>query len=252
MNCDTVLDVLPLYLSGELGGADLADLEEHLQQCRQCAMAVNADRELDDALRTAILEQTSDVSAVLSRVHEHMAAPWWARTPHLFSPRVAVAAGIIIAMVLISVPVIYLQQARKNLASEAAGDHYSDLVLQRHPDWEQTPAQVALFMQQQFPQKQQLLGAITPEGASFEKVRLCNVAGRQYAHFVFRTGTAETSVFLRPLSKGPAGYTAARLSDKEHGLEVAGFTSPGLIGMVVAPQGVISTREIADHLAKTL
>jgi putative zinc finger protein len=252
MNCDTVRDVLPLYLSGELRGADLADLQEHLLQCRQCAMAANADRELDDALRTAMLEETPDLSAVLSRVHEHMAAPWWARMSHLFLPRVAVAVGIIIAVVLISVPGIYLQQSRTNLALAAAGDHYSDLVLQRHPDWEHTPEEVARFLQQQFPQKQGLLHAITPQGASFEKVRLCNVAGRTYAHFVFRTGTAETSVFLRPLSQGPARYPAARLSDKEHGLEVAGFSSPGLIGMVVAPQGVTSTREIADHLAKTL
>jgi putative zinc finger protein len=252
MNCDTVLDVLPLYLSGELRGADLAELEEHLQQCRQCAMAVNADRELDGALRTALLEETPDVSAVLSRVHEHMAAPWWIRMPHLFSPRVAVAAGVMIAIVLISLPAIYLQQSRKDLALAAAGDHYSDLVQQRHPDWEQTPIQVARFMQQQFPQKQHLLGAITPEGASFEKVRLCNVAGRLYAHFVFRTGTAETSVFLRPAPAGQGRFPAARLNDQEHGLDVAGFSSPGLIGMVVAPHGAAPARQIADHLAKTL
>jgi Putative zinc-finger len=252
MNCDTVRDVLPLYLSGELKDADLADLQEHLQQCRRCAMAVNADRELDDALRTAILEETPDVSAVLSRVHEHMAAPWWAGMPRLLSGRVAVAVGAMILIVMISLPGFYLYQARKELALAAAGDHYSDLVLLRHPDWEHTPEEVARFMQQQFPQKQQLLRSLTPEGASFEKVRLCNVDGRLYAHFVFRTGTAETSVFLRPVPQGPARYPAARLSDGEHGLEVAGFSSLGLIGMVVSPRGVVPAREVADRLAKTL
>jgi len=199
-----------------------------------------------------MLEQTPDVTAVLSRVHERISAPWWARIPHLFSPRVAVAVGVMIAIVLISLPGIYVQRARKRLALAAAGDHYSDLILLRHPDWEQTPAQVARFMQQQFPQKQQLLTAITPEGASFEKVRLCNVAGRVYAHFVFRNGTSETSVFLRPAAAGPGRFPAAPLSDEEHGLEVAGFSSPGLIGMVVAPRGAAPAREIADHFAKTL
>jgi anti-sigma factor RsiW len=251
MNCDTVRDVLPLYLSGELRDADLAGMQQHLRQCRQCAMAANAERELDDALRTAMLQATPDVSAVLGRVQEHMAAPWWRRMPHFVSARVAVAVGAMIVIVLVSLPGVYLQQARKNLALAAVGDHYSDLVLLRHPDWEHAPDEVARFMQQQFPQKQHLLRAITPEGASFEKVRLCNVEGRLYAHFVFRTGTAETSVFLRPVP-GPARYPAARLSDEEHGLEVAGFSSPGLIGMVVAPRGVAPARKVADHLAKTL
>lgn len=252
MNCDTVRDVLPLYLSDELRGADLAELQQHLQDCRQCAMAATADRELDDALRAAMLEETPDVSAVLGRVHERMAAPWWNRMPHLLSTRVAVAVGAMLVIVMISLPGFYLYQARKNLALAAAGDHYSDLVLLRHPDWEQTTDEVARFMQQQFPQKQHLLRSITPEGASFEKVRLCNVAGRVYAHFVFRSGTAETSVFLRPVPQGPARYPAAHLSDEEHGLEVAGFSSPGMVGMVVAPRGAVPAREVADHLSKTL
>ena len=65
MNCDGVHDVLDLYLSGELKGEKMADLRLHLQECEHCARAVQADRELDNALRTAMLEETGDVSAEL-------------------------------------------------------------------------------------------------------------------------------------------------------------------------------------------
>ncbi|HEX7288558.1 MAG TPA: zf-HC2 domain-containing protein [Candidatus Angelobacter sp.] len=250
MNCHRVREILPLYLSGELRGADLAGVQQHFQQCRECAMAANADRELDDALRTAMLEETPDVSAVLSRVHEQISAPWW--KPGLVPVRMAAAIAAIIVIAFISVPRIYVYQAQKSMALAAVRDHYADLVLQRHPDWEHTPDQVARFMQEQFPSKQNLLQTITPEKTSLEKVRLCNVNGTIYAHFVFQTGTAETSVFLRPNPEGQARFQAAHLGDGEHGLEVAGFSSPGLTGMVVAPQNLGSVQKTAERLSKTL
>jgi len=252
MNCNTVHDVLPLYLSGELRAEELADMQLHLRECQRCAAEVNADRELDEALRTAILEETPDVSAVLHRVHERKAAPWWKQVPHLVSAHMAAVVAAIIVIALISLPGVYVHRAQRNMALAAASDHYSDLVLLRHPDWEHTPEEVARFMQQQFPQKQNLLHAITPDGASLEKVRLCNVDGTLYAHFVFRTGTAETSVFLRAIPEGRDRYQAAHLSDGEHGLEVAGFSSSGLTGVVVGQQGVVPTREIAGQLTKAL
>jgi len=252
MNCDRLHELLPLYLSGELQGEDWVLAQRHLQECQRCAAAVYADRELDNALRSAMLEESLDVSPVLRRVQEHMAAPWWKRMPHLVSRRIVAVTAATIVMALITLPWLYLHQAQKNMALEAADDHYNDLVLLRHPDWNSRPADVARFIAQQFPQKQDLLRSITPEGASLEKVRICNLRGAAYAHFVFKTGAVETSVFLRPDSDGRARDRAAHLSDGKHRLEVAGFSSSGLSGIVVGPLGQVQTLKIANRLANTL
>ncbi|HEV8181329.1 MAG TPA: zf-HC2 domain-containing protein [Candidatus Angelobacter sp.] len=252
MNCDKAREVLPLYLSGELRGEEMGEMQLHLKECEQCAMAEHADRELDNALRNAMLEEEiPDVSAVLARVHERMAAPWWKRMPRLVSVRLAVAAAIMV-FALIALPRLYLNQAQRSMALAAAGDHYQDLVLLRHPDWEYKPEDVTRFLQRQFPQKQNLLPSITPEGASFEKVRLCNLRGTSYAHFVFRTGTVETSVFLLPHPDGRTPNQAVHLNQGEHGLDVAGFSSAGLTGMVVGQHGSVPALQIADRLSTTL
>ncbi len=251
MNCDRVHDVLPLYLSGELRGEEMADMRLHLEECERCAMAVQADRELDNALRIAMLEETADVSAVLDRVHERIAAPWWKRRAQLISLRMA-AVAVILLFALIVLPRFYVHQAQRNMALAAASDHYQDLVLLRHSDWEHKPEDVTRFIQAQFPQKQNLLPSITPPGASLEKVRLCKLRGASYAHFVFRTGTVETSVYLLANPDGGAPYQAAYLRNGDHGLEVAGFSSAGMTGMVVGQHGFVPTMEIARRLSQTL
>jgi hypothetical protein len=251
MNCDTVHDLLDLYLSGELKGDKMADVRLHLQQCEHCAMAVQADRELDNALRTAMLEETVDVSAVLDRFHERIAAPWWRRIPRLISvPRVAIAVILVIAVIVF--PKLYVDQAQRNMALAAAGDHYEDLVLLRHSDWERESGDVTRFIQAKFPQKHNLLASITPAGASLEKVRLCKLRGTQYAHFVFRTGAVETSVYLLAKPEDGASYQASHLKDGGHGLEVAGFSSADMTGMVVGQHGSVPIAEIARQLAQTL
>jgi hypothetical protein len=251
LRCDRVRELVPLYLAGDLRGQESAEMETHLRECEQCAVAVQADRDLDDTLRTAILETTPDVSAVLGRVHDRMAAPWWKRMPRLLPARVA-AVAVLVMFALMAAPQLYRHQAQKNVALAAADDHFNDLVLFRHPDWDYKPDDVTRFMQSQFPQAKNLLPAITPAGASFEKVRLCNLGGTSYAHFVFRTGATETSVFLLPTPHGRPAYQAARLQDRQHGLDVAGFSSDGLTGIVVGPQGKVSAGEIADRLATSL
>jgi hypothetical protein len=250
MKCDRVRDVLPLYLSGELSDKEIADVKLHLQECAECTTAIQAESELDNALRTAMLEETPDVSDVLGRVHARMATPWWKRPQHISVRLAAVAAILVFAM--IGLPRIYVHQAQRNMALAAAGDHYQDLFLHRHPDWESKPQEVAHFLLQQFPQEHNLLPSITPEGAAFEKVRLCNLRGTSYAHFVFRTGAVETSVFLLPNPDGGVPYQGGGVRDGEHGLEVAEFSSRGLTGLVVGQRGSVSTGEIADRISRTL
>jgi len=251
MNCESVQEMLPLYASGELTGEALAAVQLHIHACESCRQALSADRELDDALRTAMLEATPDVSTVLQRVHARMEPAGWKRMLHLPSFRAVPLVATIVLVAVFGLSMFFARQGQRTAALDAANDHYSDLVLLRHPDWASQPQDVARFMQEQFPQ-QDLLGVITPKGASFEKVRMCNLGGTQYAHFVFRSGSAETSVFLIPNERAKSQRHSIHLADAGHGLEVSGFSSPELTGMVVGAKGQVLTQEIASHLARAL
>src|SRR5260370_27790085 len=107
------------------------------------------------------------------------------------------------------------------MALAAGSDHYQDLVLLRHSDWEHKPDDVTRFIQAQFPQKQNLLPSITPPGASLAKVRLRKLRAASYAHFVFRTATVATSVYLLANPHGAAPYQAAYLRNVDHGIGFA-------------------------------
>jgi hypothetical protein len=250
MNCERVQDLLPLYLLGELRGEELAAVELHVQACELCSKALSSDRELDDSLRKAILEDTPDVAVVLRRVQNGMTTSRWKKMLYLGSMR-AVAVAVAIALIaFIGLSSLRVHQAQKTIALDAANDHYSDLVLLRHSDWTYKPADVARFIEEQFPQRRELLDVITPKDASFEKVRLCNFGGIRYAHFVFKSGTLETSVFLAPATKERSQSQTFHLAEAGHGLEVSEFSAPNVTGMVVGDRGLAPTREIADRLGR--
>jgi hypothetical protein len=253
MNCDSVEELLLLYLSGELTGEKLTAVQQHIEACAACTQALSADRRLDDMLRSAMLEHSPDVSAVLQRVHGEMAtaASGWKRMLHARSLRFALLAAMVVLAAVLGISSFRAYQAQRATAIAAADDHYSDLVLLRHPDWAYQPQDVARFMLKKFP-RQGLLAAITPRDAVFEKVRLCNLGGTQYAHFVFRTGYTEASVFLVP--NGPAGnkHDSIHLADAGHGLEASGFSSTYMTGVVVGNKRKVQTQEIANSLGGIL
>jgi hypothetical protein len=249
MNCESVQDLLPLYLSGELTGEGLAAVQHHIKACQSCAQSAIADRQLDDMLRTAMLEHSPDVSAVLQRIHGKMATSGWKRMLHVRSLRFAALAAMVVLVAVLGVSSFRAHQVQRTiaLAAAAANDHYSDLVLLRHPDWASQPEDVARFMLEEFP-RQDLLAAITPRDGVFEKVRLCNLGGTQYAHFVFRIGPTETSVFLIPNGQATNRHDSIHLADAGHGLEASGFSSSHISGVVVGNKGQVQTQEIANRL----
>jgi hypothetical protein len=252
MNCERVQDLLPLYLLGELRGEELAAMELHVQSCELCSKALSSDRELDDSLRKAMLEDTPDVAGVLRRVQDGMTTSRWKRMLHLGSVRAVAVAVVIVLIAFVGLSRLRVHQVQKTIALDAANDHYGDLVLLRHSDWTYKPADVARFIEEQFPQRRELLDVITPKGASFEKVRLCNVGANRYAHFVFRNGTMETSVFLAPGVGARSQFSTFHLAEAGYGLEVSEFSSADVTGMVVGNRGLVPTREIADRLARML
>ncbi len=257
MNCNQIHEITPLYLTGELRGEPLQEFNGHIAECRACADNVDSDRQLDDALRSALGDEMPDASAVVARVRQQMDGdmrsrhvPW--RLSHLGWAKAgfAFAAALVLAIATFGLLSGYWHE--KAMALAAADDHFSDLVLNRHSDWLVKPADMAAFLQQQFPQHAGLLPLITPERASLEKVRLCRLKQATYAHLVFKTGEVETSVFLIDNPRRSPDYQAAHLRSVEHDLEVSGFSASDLSGIVVGQRGVVPTTRIARQLGEKL
>jgi len=252
MNCEQVKTVIPRYLAGESQESEVVSIEEHLAGCDHCAADLEADRQVDASLRAAMLEEELDASSVIRRVVARMEhVPWWRRAFAVGMLRFAAVS----ALVLVSLAVghrIYVEQLEKGIAMAAAHDHYMDLVVLKRTDWAYSGQSSARFVQSSFPQTPELVHLITPAGGTFEKVRLCNLNGTHYAHFVFRMPPGEVSVFIRATRTDESTYTPAVVHDRTKGLEVAGFSSPDFVGAVVGQDGLVPTQMIAAQTAKVL
>ena len=88
MNCSEFTELAPLYFSGELDARHAAELSEHLKSCRNCATEFDEQALLDTRLRTAVMADEADSSAIEARVLAQIAAPVdAARTSDLASAR---------------------------------------------------------------------------------------------------------------------------------------------------------------------
>lgn len=209
------------------------------------------DSELDDILRTAMKDETPDVTPLLARVRHEMrreAAPH--RAPFAAFAMRAVAAALFIAIIS---GALVLRSARNSaLAVDAACDHFDELVQASDKKWTAAPSDVDAYVHQHFGGRSDILSAFAPPGASFEKLASCRLLSARFAHLVYRSGGREVSVFVR-LSE-PDEHPVHRVDyfDRRLQLHVAGFITPRYEGLVVADASSKATRQMADTLAARL
>jgi hypothetical protein len=209
------------------------------------------DRELDDRLRAAVMDETPDVSQLLARVRSEMQpVPAARRRPTPTFVLSAVAATLLIAIITGSLMI--LAQRNSALAVDAACDHADELVQPSDKKWATAPADVDAYVQQHFPQSRDIIHALTPAGGSFEKLASCRLLSVRFAHFVYRAEGREVSIFVR--ISDPREHPVRRVDyfDSRLRLQVAGFITPRYEGLVVAALSSAATREIADKVAAGL
>jgi hypothetical protein len=135
---------------------------------------------------------------------------------------------------------------------DAACDHFDELVQVSDKKWTSAPADVDAYVQQHFPQRRDIVGALTPPGASFEKLASCRLLSARFAHFVYRSGGREVSVFVRISDPYVDPVRRVDYVDSRLRLQVAGFITPRYEGLVVATVSSAATRQIADTIASRL
>jgi hypothetical protein len=214
-------------------------------------VATEADRALDARLRQAMLEQTPDVSQVLARVRREM-QPEPAMRRRSFTTYALAAVAATLFFVVVGGAVMLGIQRNSALAVDAACDHFDELMQVSDKKWASAPADVDAYLQRQFPRHGDIVGALTPPGASFEKLASCRLLSVRFAHFVYRAEGRDISIFVRISDPNEHPVRRVDYSDRRLGLQVAGFITPRYEGLVVGDLPPAAMREIADTVASRL
>jgi hypothetical protein len=267
MNCHQVTELKTRYLCAELDDSDVREFEAHLIACEECAETIAEEREIDECIRTAFLQDAPDTAALENRARSAI------RRRAFRVPLIAgVAAAALVLVFSLSRPFeLYWQNAR--LCDDAAGDHFAEIVRQDPRHWRSATSDIkSLAIQQGI--KPSLLGAFASGEYRLERAKLCRLDGQIFLHAVYRNGKNRVSVYLRAsslLSNRPATPTQ-RIGDflaaltkhrvglakqpiaeiEKRGEYIASFGDAGILAIVVANSSEQSVMSFARSAAMSI
>jgi hypothetical protein len=221
MNCAAVLNLAPLYLTGELEPERADEVAAHITDCASCAWELGQQKALDAVLRETVLAEEVDSSRVEHNVRLVVGepvgpAPLW---------RWFAVAGVAAALLL----AVFLMRARPVYAA-AAKDHRLEIVELQPRRWSTDRVSIAAMAQRQgVPDS--VIDGLAPAGYHLAQGKLCFLDGKVFLHLVYANNAGALSVFLRPADR-IEGVHAER-----HGAEhVAGFQDQKLNAVFVTEQ----------------
>lgn len=115
MSCDLWTERLDAYVDGETQEEDLAGIEEHLRTCGECAAEALSRMQMKRATRAAAAMRFAP-PAELRRSIEKSIAPKRNRMAFLFSPALAVAAALVLAVAVSSAVFVRRAERQQELA----------------------------------------------------------------------------------------------------------------------------------------
>jgi hypothetical protein len=196
MTCLELRDLAPLYWSCELDSDRRLALERHLETCGECAEEMKLQRWNDEQLRRAVLQAPVDASLVVRNVQRELAGSavhierrtfgrFWLALPAL--------AALALAILFF---VMRRQSAPALLYSDAADDHYDEVVQRLPRQWISGTLSMAPILRE-YGVDPALADRLAPAGYRIEKIRICELADHDYVHMVFSNGPHEISIFVR-------------------------------------------------------
>ena len=205
MNCAAVLNLAPLYLTGELEPERAGELAAHIKECASCAWELGQQKALDAMLRETVLAEEVDSSRVERGVRlmvgrlvvrepvGPVASQAWAPVP---ARRWLFALASLAAVLLVAV---FLMRARPVYAA-AAVDHRLEIVELQPRQWSTDRASIAALAQRQgVPDS--AIDRIAPAGYHLAQGKLCFLDSKIFLHLVYASDAGKLSVFLRPADR---------------------------------------------------
>lgn len=236
MTCLEFGEISELYASAELGGAEVASCEAHLDVCASCAREFKKMRQADAALRSAALRETVETSVLDARVREYIEKDLASHAPHAMLARrpwavAALGLAAAAALYLVGHPAMAPQQA---VLAAAAQDHQHEVTEHALRHWVKDPRDIAAFAAENGI-TQQVLSAIVPAGYHLDRAKRCPLDGVSFVHLVYSNGQREFSVFLHANGATPAGQAPASARAAASGVYAVDF-SAGHVGYLETPR----------------
>jgi anti-sigma factor RsiW len=246
MNCAAVLNLAPLYLTGELEAERAAELAAHIKDCASCAWELGQQKAFDVMLREAVLAEDVDSSRVERNVRlvvgerrGPVTSPSWAQA---LGRRWMFALAGLAAVLLVAV---FLMRARPVYAA-AAKDHRLEIVELQPRKWSTERTSIAALARRQGVPDSAIDG-IAPAGYHLAQGKLCFLDGKIFLHLVYSNEAGQVSVFLRPADRVEAVHA------ESHGAEhVAGFQDRKLSALFVTEQSGDAAMQFARSAAAVI
>jgi len=191
MNCAEIRTRLPAYVDGELTVSEIADVESHCLECRQCAALASAEREFRQLLRRQPRDPApSELRAgILRRVRREAAVAKGRRWLPL--PAIVVAAAIVLAV---------LPPARTPppLVADLVDKHIAYAQIERPTELASTdPREVAGWFRSRAGMRV-TVPDYSPSGIRLTGARLADARERKVAYLLYEKGRTLLSVFMVP------------------------------------------------------
>jgi anti-sigma factor RsiW len=240
MKCNEVLNLAPLYLTGELEPDRTKQIARHVDGCASCAFELSQQRAFDARVRKILLAEPVDASAVESHVRGLMGVAGEKRS---WRGRLFALAGFAATLVLAA---LYFTMRATPMYAAAARDHRLEIVDLQPRKWVTDRASIAAIAKGQGVADFDI-DALAPAGYHLSKGKLCFLGGKVFLHLVYANGGENISVFLRPADHIEAVH--AETHEAEH---VAGFEDRKLSAVIVTEQSGDAALRLARSAAAVI
>jgi len=248
MNCSKILELAPLYLSGELDTDRAAELRAHFDSCGQCRREIESQIELDERLRQELLADATDSSAVEARVRQVCSH----QSRFVFAAgraAVAIAASVLLAIAAAAAIRFWPRPQPVAICADAARDHRREIVRQEPRRWASDVAGIDTLAGRAGASPS-ILARLALPGYQVERGRLCRLNGQVYLHLVYSNGAREFSLYLGSAA-GPDRARDLYTADAS-GEHTATLQSHGQRVVVVTDGSPETARNLAQIAARAL
>lgn len=217
IDCNEVLELAPLYLSGELDRERAATVDAHLKSCPTCLRELESQADLDARMRQAIASENVDAAPIehwfrsraaaethpkVTPIYKRSSRRWW-----------LVAAMGLGAVLLLAAGYRGLLSPRvARVYADAARDHQREVVERERRPWYSDPAAISALAQKQGISPSAPF-ALSSGSFRIERARLCFLDGRIFLHVVYTDGSHEFSVYFRVRGSEPLPGSPREIDD---------------------------------------
>jgi mycothiol system anti-sigma-R factor len=250
MNCSEVRTRLSAYVDGELTVSEIAAVEGHCLECRQCAALVGAERELRQLLRRQPRETAPlELRARIRRGIRREAAV--GRTRRWLPVAAVAAAAAIVAFVLVPA-----RRTPPPLVADLVDKHIAYAQIERPAELASTdPREVVEWFQARAGMRV-TVPDYSPAGIYLAGARLAEAHERKAAYLLYEKGRTLLSVFMVPGSVADATFPGRRVSyrgheyitDERKGFRTVSWTDGQAIYGLVSVLDYDALLECADRL----